>query len=157
PPGCWVSPELLEKIREEAKPADAGRAARLERAARMVAILRGLGYAGAYLGGNHQAESIRWIIRRSEAVASRWGEFADELTWAPKGGFYFYETPAALRKSRGVVSWLLDTISRTFPVNRPGRLRSLLTGIFRWFDHRPAAARALERVEYAIKGPLFGC
>lgn len=157
PPGCWVSPELLEKIRSEAKAADGGRAARLERAARMVAILRGLGYAGAYLGGNHQADSIRWIIRRSEAIAGRWEEFADELNWAPKNGFYLYESLAAPRKARGLVPRVLDTMSRVFPVGRPGRLRNFLAGVFRWFDRRPAAARALERVEFAIKAPLFGC
>jgi methylenetetrahydrofolate reductase (NADPH) len=141
PPGCWVSPELLEKIRVEAKVADAGRAARLERAARMVAILRGLGYAGAYLGGNHQAESIRWIIRRSEAVAARWEEFADELEWAPKKGFYFYETSAAPAKSPGVVPWLLETMSKLLPTDRPGLLRDFLVAILRRIDLRPAAAR----------------
>jgi methylenetetrahydrofolate reductase (NADPH) len=157
PPGCWVSPELLARIREEANAPDGGRALRLERAARMVAILRGLGYAGAYLGGNHQAESIRWIIRRSEALAPRWEEFAEELAWAPKNGFYFHETPGAAANSRGVVSWFLDAMSRLFPVNGPGRLRDFLTGILGWFDRRPVAVRALERIEYAIKAPLFGC
>jgi methylenetetrahydrofolate reductase (NADPH) len=157
PPGCWVSPELLEKIRGEAKAADAGRAARLERAARMVAILRGLGYAGAYLGGNHQAESIRWIIRRAEATAARWEEFAEELDWAPKKGFYFYETLAAPAKSPGLVPRLLETMSKFLPVDRPGRLRDFLTAIFRRIDRRPAVARALERVEFAIKSPVFGC
>jgi methylenetetrahydrofolate reductase (NADPH) len=157
PPGCWVSPELLEKIRVEARAADAGRAARLERAARMVAILRGLGYAGAYLGGNHQAESIRWIIRRAETIASRWEEFAEELDWAPKKGFYLYETAVAPPKSRGMVPWLLETMSKLFPTDRPGRLRSFLTAILRRIDRRPAAAKALERVEFAIKSPLFGC
>jgi methylenetetrahydrofolate reductase (NADPH) len=157
PPGCWVSPELLEKIRVEAKASDAGRAARLERAARMVAILRGLGYAGAYLGGNHQAESIRWIIRRSEATASRWEEFAEELDWAPKKGFYFYETPRAPAKSPGLVPRILETMSKLLPADRPGGLRGLLTAIFRRIDRQPAAARALERVEFAIKSPLFGC
>jgi methylenetetrahydrofolate reductase (NADPH) len=157
PPGCWVSPELLEKIRGEANAADGGRAARLERAARMVAILRGLGYAGAYLAGNHQAESIRWIIRRSEAISSRWEEFAEELDWAPKEAFYLYEMPHAAPKRRGLVPWLLDTMSRVFPVDRAGRLRSLLTAVFRWVDRRPSAARALERLEFVIKSPLFGC
>jgi methylenetetrahydrofolate reductase (NADPH) len=48
-------------------------------------------------------------------------------------------------------------MSRFFPVDRPGRLRNFLARIFRWFDRRPAAAHALERVEFAIKSPLFGC
>ena len=94
PPGCWASNELVQKIRAEVEAAtDKGMAARLERAARMVAILRGLGYAGAYIGGDHQADRIRWIIKRSEALAPKWEELAEELEWAPKGGFYFFETP----------------------------------------------------------------
>ena len=157
PPGCWVSPELLERVQAEAKAPDAGRAARLERAARMVAILRGLGYAGAYLGGNHQAESIRWITRRSEAIAPRWEDFAEELDWAPKKGFYFYETPLAPAKSRGIVPWILDKLSRTFRTHEPGRLRSFLAATFHWADRWPAVGKALERVEYAIKAPVFGC
>ena len=59
PPGCWVAPELVERIREEVKAKDSGEAARLERAARMVAILRGMEYAGAYIGGTHKAEHVR--------------------------------------------------------------------------------------------------
>jgi methylenetetrahydrofolate reductase (NADPH) len=79
PPGCWVSQELVDIVAEEAKAPDKGVAARLERAARTVAVLRGLGYAGAYIGGDHQAERIRWIIERSEAIASNWEEYAEEL------------------------------------------------------------------------------
>jgi hypothetical protein len=78
---------LLEKIQQEVKGADKGLAARLERAARMVAILGGLGYAGAYLGGEHHADRVRWIIRRSEALGGKWEELAEELAYAPKGGF----------------------------------------------------------------------
>jgi methylenetetrahydrofolate reductase (NADPH) len=157
PPGCWVSPELLAQVRSEAKAADGGRQARVERAARMVAILRGLGYAGAYLGGNHQADSIRWIIRRSEAIASRWEEFAEELNWGVKGGFFLYQSRSAPRKGRGFVPQVLETLSKIFRVDRPGRLRNFLAATMRWCDRRPAAARALERVEFAIKAPVFGC
>jgi methylenetetrahydrofolate reductase (NADPH) len=157
PPGCWVAPQLLEKIRSEIQAQDAGQAARLERAARMVAILRGLGYAGAYLGGNHQADNIRWIIKRSEALSAKWEEFAEEFTYAPKGGFYFYETPHAPPKKPGVVPRVLDAMGRIFRVNQEGKLRDFLTKVFAWMDHRPLAARGLERLEFAIKSPLFGC
>jgi methylenetetrahydrofolate reductase (NADPH) len=157
PPGCWVSPELLEKIRVETQALDAGLAARLERAARMVAILRGLGYAGAYLGGNHHADHVRWIIRRSEAVSARWEEFAEELSYAPKGGFYLYATRSSLPKKIGVVPRLLDAMGKMFPVNKEGMLRSFLTIVLRWVDGHKAAAQALERLEFAVKSPLFGC
>jgi methylenetetrahydrofolate reductase (NADPH) len=157
PPGCWVSPELLEQIRSETVAPDAGLAARLERAARMVAVLRGLGYAGAYLGGEHQADRVRWIIRRSEALAPRWEEFADEFTYAPKKGFYFFDSPSAPPKKRGVVPRLLDALGRIFPVNQEGKLRNFLVQVFRWVDNRPVIAHGVERFEFAIKSPLFGC
>lgn len=157
PPGCWVSPELLEKIRTEIKESDAGRAARLERAARMVAILRGLGYAGAYLGGDHQAEHVRWIIRRSEALSSRWEELEQEFNFAPKNGFYFFKSQAAAPKKRGVVPRLLDFLGRVFPVSKEGKLRNFLVRLFRIVDKNPAISHAVERFEFAIKSPVFGC
>jgi methylenetetrahydrofolate reductase (NADPH) len=157
PPGCWVAPELLEKTRAEIQAADAGLAARLERAARMVAILRGLGYAGAYLGGDHQADRVRWIIKRSEALASRWEEFAEELNYAPKCGFYFFDSPKAPPKKRGVIPRLLDALGRMFPVKEEGNLRNTLVNLFCWVDKRPVVSRGVERFEFAIKSPLFGC
>jgi len=162
PPGCWVSKELLDRVQAEAKADDKGMAARLERAARMVAILRGLGYAGAYLGGDHNADRIRWIIRRSEALSSRWEEFAEEFSYAPKGGFYFFDQRSDPPKPRGplprtMLPRTLDAMGRLFPVNKEGPLRDLLKTIFRWIDRRPAAAKAVERLEFAVKSPLFGC
>ncbi len=74
PPGCWASPELVERIQAESQAQDKGVAARLERAAKMVAIVRGLGYAGAYLGGEHMAKRIHSIIQRSEELAPQWEE-----------------------------------------------------------------------------------
>jgi methylenetetrahydrofolate reductase (NADPH) len=157
PPGCWVAPELLEKIRTENQVPDAGLAARLERAARMVAVLRGLGYAGAYLGGDHQADRVRWIIRRSEALAPRWEEFAEEFNYAPKNRFYFFASTAALPKKRRVVPRLLDALGVMFPVNKQGKLRDVLVNLFRWLDKKPVLSRGVERFEFAIKFPLFGC
>ena len=157
PPGCWVAPQLLEKIRAEIQVPDAGLAARLERAARMVAILRGLGYAGAYLGGDHQADRVRWIIKRSEALAPRWEEFAEELDYAPKKGFYFFDSAATAPRKRRIVPRLLDTLGEMFPVNKDGKLRNFLVSLFHWVDKKPVLSRGVERFEFAIKSPLFGC
>ena len=157
PPGCWVAPELLQKIQQEVKAADKGLAGRLERAARMVAILRGLGYAGAYLGGDHRADRVRWIIRRSEAIAGNWQEFAEELDYAPKGGFFLYLTGLGEAKKRGIVPHLLDSMAAAFPVNKEGPLRRMLTGLFRWVDKRRLVSRMVERAEFFLKSPMFGC
>lgn len=157
PPGCWVSPELLEKVRSEVRAADSGKAVRLERAARMVAVLRGLGYAGAYLGGDHQADHVSWIIRRSEALNPRWEELAEEMNYAPKNGFCFFSTTPALPRKRGAVPRLLDALGKIFPVTKPGKVHDFLADVFRWVDKRPVIAHGVERFEFAIKSPLFGC
>jgi methylenetetrahydrofolate reductase (NADPH) len=186
PPGCWVSPELLEVVREEARAKDGGLRARLERAARTVAVLRGLGYAGAYLGGTHDADHVAWIIRRARELAPRWEELAQELRYGLPGGFYLYGRPA----DRTVVpmagagaagpepvpgqkrlaaptdqesAWrcriarLLDGLGRLLPVTRDTPLRRALARLAGWADRRPGVARAVERLELAIKGPLFNC
>ncbi len=157
PPGCWVSPELLEQVQGEVRAADKGLAARLERAARLVAVVRGLGYAGAYLGGDHRADRVRWIIRRSASLAEKWEEIAEEFSYSPKVGYFFYGTPANPPKKRGIVPRLLDGLGSVFPVNREGALRRWLSKIFRWVHRRPTLERVLERAEFLIKAPLFGC
>ena len=158
PPGCWVSKELLDQVQTEAKAPDKGMAARLERASRTVAILRGLGYAGAYLGGDHNADRIRWIIRRSETLASRWEEFAEEFCYAAqRSGFYFFGQSPGPPEPRGLLPRIMDAMGRLFPVNKEGPLRDLLKTVFSWIDRRPTAAKAVERLEFAVKSPMFGC
>jgi methylenetetrahydrofolate reductase (NADPH) len=145
----------VETIQAEvAASTDKGMAARMERAARMVAILRGQGYAGAYIGGNHDAERIKWIIKRSEALAPKWEEIAEQETWAPKGGFYFFEASKRAPQKQTFWNRVADIIE---PANTPRALRSILTAVLRWIDKRPGAAQALERAELAFKKPVFGC
>ncbi|HEY2844949.1 MAG TPA: methylenetetrahydrofolate reductase C-terminal domain-containing protein [Bryobacteraceae bacterium] len=155
PPGCFASNELVAQIQAEVDAStDKGLVARMERAARMVAIVRGLGYAGAYIGGDHQAERINWIIKRSETLAPQWEELAAELEYAPKGGFYFFESPKHAPPRQTFGNRVADIIE---PANTPGWLRPVLTGALAWIDKMPAAARALESAELAFKKPVFGC
>ena len=157
PPGCWVAPELVERIREEVKAKDSGEAARLERAARMVAILRGMEYAGAYIGGTHKTEHIRWIIERGQELQPRWKEFAEELVYAPKKAFYMYEGQPQPAKSLDFWPRLFNFMGRLMPVRQETPLRKMLRGVFSWIDRRPGLAHKLERAEFAFKSPMFGC
>ena len=186
PPGCWVSPALLEIVRQEARGKDGGLRARLERAARTVAVLQGLGYAGAYVGGTHDADHVAWIIRRARQLAPRWEELTAELCYGPEGGFYLYARPAGRAASpmggapaagpppvpgskrlavptdeeapwRRGIARLLDGLGRLLPVTRDTALRRVLARLAAWADRRPAVAQAIERVELAVKRPLFGC
>lgn len=163
PPGCWVSPALLDVVRAESAAKDGGRRARLERAARTVAVLRGLGYAGAYLGGTHDADQIAWIVRRAEELAPRWEALAAELDYGAPGGFYLDDrggaraAPPVTPGRRDVLPRLLDLLGRLVPVTRDTWLRRMLAKGFRWIDRRPSLAAGLERAEFALKKPIFGC
>jgi methylenetetrahydrofolate reductase (NADPH) len=158
PPGCWVSPELLARVREESTARDKGLGARLERAAHVVAVLRGLGYAGAYIGGTHDAEQVAWIIRRGEELAPRWEELARELEFGADG-FYMYaaQPPKRSQPAGRLVPRVLNTLGRLFPVTRDTWLRRALRAVARWVDRRPALAAAVERFELLVKRPMFGC
>jgi methylenetetrahydrofolate reductase (NADPH) len=176
PPGCWVSPELLAAVRAESRAPDGGRRARLERAARTVAVLRGLGYAGAYLGGTHDPAQIAWIVRRADELAPGWERLAAELGFGAAGGFYLgaaarstsggratpplaepAHAPFAARRRRDLLPRALDKLGRVFPVSHDTRLRRVLARVFAWLERRRPATALVERVELAIKGPLFGC
>ena len=164
PPGCWVSPELLAAVRAESAAKDGGRQGRLERAARTVAVLRGLGYAGAYIGGTHDAAQIAWIIRRADELASSWEHLAAELGDGPASGFYLpvrkpsKGSSASTERPRAeLLPRVLDWLGRAFPVDHDRWTRRALTRVFAWIDGRRPAAALLERAELAIKKPLFGC
>jgi methylenetetrahydrofolate reductase (NADPH) len=176
-------------VRSEQASADRGRRARLERAARTAAVLRGLGYAGAYIGGTHDATNVAWIIRRAAELAPEWERFVDELRFGDPGGFYLYRGAAggpilsvssrppvwpadtqeplarlaARRPAPPAVSWrgwgprALDTLGKLFPVTGDTWLRRGLARVCAWIDRRPGLARAVERLELAIKQPAFGC
>lgn len=90
--GCHVSDELMAILEEEAKAADKGRAARCLRAAKMIALARGLGYAGVHIGGfGITAEVFSQILDTADEIQDQWHLWQRELCFGQPGGFYVYE------------------------------------------------------------------
>jgi methylenetetrahydrofolate reductase (NADPH) len=72
-PGCVVTDKLLKQIAEESQSPDKGKQARLDRAARMYAISRGLGFKGACISGQGLSfESLEFIIDRGQEMLPNW-------------------------------------------------------------------------------------
>ena len=160
PPGCWASPALVEQVTKESEAPDGGLAARLERASRTAVVLAGLGYAGAYIGGVHEVEHVNTIIRRAGELAPRWKEFVGDLQFGDRAGFYLYETPAPKRRLP-IVPAALDALGKMLPVPwakspRETWLRRQIRSFFGWAD-RHGMNETIERVEYVVKRPAFGC
>lgn len=100
-PGCVVSDELVRVVEEESKAPDKGKAQRFERAARMIAVFRGMGFNGVHLGGfGLKFEDFESIIRRSEAIAGEWESFAPSLCYSRPGEFYLFPPPTVWGPAR---------------------------------------------------------
>jgi methylenetetrahydrofolate reductase (NADPH) len=87
---------LLEECERQARSPDGGKAFFLEFAARQVAVFRGLGYRGAYLGGIRDVATVERILEIERGFApDDWRAFARQLAYARDGEFFLYpgETP----------------------------------------------------------------
>jgi methylenetetrahydrofolate reductase (NADPH) len=90
-PGIVVSPELLRLAEAQGASPDRGKAFFLEFAAKQIAIFKGLGYRGAYLGGVHGFDAIARILTIERSFApDDWKQFAREIAFSRDDEFFFY-------------------------------------------------------------------
>ncbi len=91
-PGCVVTDKLFRACEEESRAPDKGKTASLTRAARLIAVLRGIGYDGVHIGGpNLRYEDIEWVIGKSIELSNNWESLIPEFDYAQPGGFYLFE------------------------------------------------------------------
>ncbi len=124
-PGCVVTDKLYQLYEEEAKAPDKGKAARLLRAAKLVAILHGLGYDGVHIGGpNLVYGDIEWIIGQGKQLAARWEELVPEFSFPQKNGFYLFTKDEKTGLNRDILA------------NNSRRPRKVIShAIMRFFHH----------------------
>lgn len=97
-PGCEVSDHLLKRLEEEFKTPGKGLAQRLERAARMVAVFKGMGWNGVHLGGfGLKFEHVARILELADAFAPDWERFIPDLRFNRPGEFYLFPKPSSYR------------------------------------------------------------
>jgi methylenetetrahydrofolate reductase (NADPH) len=91
-PGCIVADEMVAVIEEEAKAEDKGRSARYTRAAKMVAIAKGMGYAGVHIGGiGLTGEAVDKILDEAKSYEANWKEVSREFNYKIPGDFYLFQ------------------------------------------------------------------
>lgn len=91
-PGCVVTDELYARLTEEAKAPDKGKGARMERAAKMYAFMKGMGYDGVHIGGHGlKYEEVEEIIDMGEALAPNWRDLLPEFDMPQPNGWYYFE------------------------------------------------------------------
>jgi methylenetetrahydrofolate reductase (NADPH) len=133
--GCVVTDKLLAEITEEANAKDKGKSKRLERAAKMYALLKGMGYRGVHIGGSGlQYRDVENIIGMGEQLAPRWQELIAEFDYPQPNGWYYFEKDAATGLNSEVMT------------DRSKRPQTPLA--YRFF-------RVLHKSLFEIKSPLF--
>ncbi|HVU35657.1 MAG TPA: methylenetetrahydrofolate reductase C-terminal domain-containing protein [Opitutaceae bacterium] len=175
-PGVVISDELAEVCERHAGSPDKGRAFFRELAAKQIAIYRGLGYRGAYIGGVHTHDELDAVLDLAARFApGDWREFAREVRYARPGEFFCFPADPA--------TGLADPTVTDFPGLagdshlRPGgtvayRFSKLIHGTMftpgrgLWHLGRRHCAGArdswqgsslMRTVERVSKGALFGC
>jgi methylenetetrahydrofolate reductase (NADPH) len=79
-PGAMVSDELLNKVIWEWRDKMQGRTLAVERAARLGAVLKGLGYRGIHIAGvNRGFEVVGRILDRMEQIENQWRDFLEDF------------------------------------------------------------------------------
>lgn len=90
-PGCVVTDRLLADLDRERTSEDKGLQARLQRAAKMYAFMKGMGFDGVHLGGhNLKYEQVKYIIQTGEELSSDWTRWLPEFEYPQDQGFYYY-------------------------------------------------------------------
>lgn len=127
-PGSVVTDALLAQIDQERHEEDKGVGARLLRAAKMYAFMKGMGFDGVHLGGhNLKYEQVKYIIEKGEELSSDWIKLIPEFDYPQQNGFYYFEPDRA------------NGLNTKTPVNRTGLAPEYPVSanhrLMRWFHH----------------------
>jgi methylenetetrahydrofolate reductase (NADPH) len=90
-PGIVVTDELLALAERHGASEDKGRSFFVELAAKHVAVARGLGFDGVYIGGHMPAETFGDILDQADTFAGDWQAAAREIQFPVADEFYFFE------------------------------------------------------------------
>lgn len=170
-PGVVVPDQLLDTVKREWHGKEAGRNAAIERSAKLIAMIKGLGYRGVHISGIHQNfATVARILDRSAQLEHRWEEFLAEFTFPQENSFYFYRPDPATglltdeavafsstssRLERAGYKWFKSTHDLLFAFD--SSLTHGLSLIAAELDRRRAGHLVLRVVEDSLKIVLLGC
>jgi len=167
-PGCVIPEPLFRRMEEEGRSSDRGREARLLRAAQLLAVLKGLGYAGAHIGGpGLDFADLETILDRSASLEGQWRDLVPELLSWPKKAFYYFkvnpETGLNQTDAINLPSRPRPSVGQRISLgvhevlfNRKRLTAKLFARLCLALD-RTRFSPALDRFEYLSKWLLYGC
>jgi methylenetetrahydrofolate reductase (NADPH) len=168
-PGCVVTDKLLRRIASEFASKDRGKQARLDRAAKMFAIAKGMGYKGAYISGQGLPfESVDYIVAKGNELAASWMDLLPEFDYPQEKGFYYFErdkdsglnTKTAARrtqKSGQPLIYLLSRIMHALIFKHESLLFKPVRRLMEFIDSSRFLYRIFHFFECSGKTALYGC
>jgi methylenetetrahydrofolate reductase (NADPH) len=177
-PGVGVPDELLARAEKYGAGEDKGREFFVDLAAKQVAVAKGLGYSGAYIGGHMPIETYDEILNRAAQITGDgWLEVARDLHYDRPGEFYLYGRDAVTSLSDGEPrpEYLESKRRRRTDLKVPARYRlsrvmhnavfaqdaplfKVGTKVYERIEESPKSVkRAAHLVEQAAKVPMFNC
>jgi methylenetetrahydrofolate reductase (NADPH) len=177
-PGVVVNDELLALAERHGASPDKGRAFFVDLASKHVAVARGLGFDGVYLGGHMPAATFAEVLDRARSFgADDWRLLAREIQFPLEDEFYLFErhpdtglssdevsptyveskrrrktdlrVPFKYRLSRRMHDTVFATDAPLFPAGR---------AFYRGVEKAPrGVSKAVHAMEQAVKVPLFEC
>jgi methylenetetrahydrofolate reductase (NADPH) len=177
-PGVVISDSLLAECERHFRGADRGAAFFKELAAKQLAIFRGLGFAGGYLGGVHHIEDVRAILEIEDSFApDDWCLFARELQYPQENEFYYfaqdrhtgladasrlhpeYEQSLKKRPATHNVSWRyrVEKFLHDLAFTPGRRLHAIAKKIYASSADTKQGPPLLRIIEHASKAALYKC
>ncbi|RJX26770.1 MAG: methylenetetrahydrofolate reductase [Desulfurivibrio sp.] len=168
-PGCVIPEKLYKQMQQEAKAPDRGKAARLTRAAKLLAVLKDMGFDGAHIGGPCLTMAdFDFMLSAMEKYQSQARELIAELSFWPEEGFFLYRKDRKTGLNLGETKSCGQGYEKLRPVYTLSRLVHHLA-----FDpqsptykicrqsclalHDSLLARPFAAFEYLTKFLLFDC
>ena len=167
-PGITVSERLLRRVERESRAPDGGKEAALSRAARLIAVCRGLGFRGVHIcGAPLDPVAARELLHMAGEFYPRWREFLPEFSEHPEEAFFLYRedpetglnvpqrVPPGPPRSGGILYRFSRLVHRIFFSPR-GRLFP----VWKKLAERVAGSsleKHFTRMEYWFKKALFDC
>ena len=163
--GCVVTDSLMQQIEKYAASADKGNQFFRELAAKQIAAFKGLGFAGAHIGGLDKPEAFFEIIDLARSYSTGdWNECYNEIQYRKPQEFYYFppDQPRSSTKY-GAVSpfYRLSRLVHALAFHRGQGLYPLLERLYQFLDKqtpmRRCAAKILHQLEYSSKNFLYSC
>jgi methylenetetrahydrofolate reductase (NADPH) len=172
-PGVVIPATLLDKMEREAASPDKGKAFFQDLAARQMAIARGMGYAGIYLGGPTKSDDFLRILEKAHEYGREdWHALVASTTWTVPGTWYAYRrdratdlsSPAPVpltRKGGGIlggpgVSYRFNRFVHGLVFDPNSHGAPLARNFFRRIE-RAHLGSAFHVFEQAVKIPMYDC